>query len=106
APADTPLAALPTPTGKAAGSWRVQFAAYRSAAVAEAGWDRLRQRFLPVLKKYAPIIERVDLGPGHGVFHRLQVGPFPEHADAAALCAQLRQIRPNQPCLPVRAPPG
>ncbi|MPY71864.1 MAG: hypothetical protein GEU92_17490 [Alphaproteobacteria bacterium] len=90
---------------KPPGPWRVQFAAYRDRGAAESGWSRLRRRFAAALDPWrSPIIEKADLGPGRGVFHRLQAGPFESRTQAAGLCARIRKTAPDQSCLPVRKP--
>jgi hypothetical protein len=37
------------------------------------------------------VVERVDLGPGKGVFYRIQGGAFPDRVSAAEVCNALSQ---------------
>jgi hypothetical protein len=43
-------------------------------------------------------VESVDLGT-KGIYHRIQAGPFPDKAAAAAKCAAIKQMK--QDCLVV-----
>lgn len=43
-----------------------------------------------------PIIRRIDLGEGRGIFYRLMTGSFTSMADAEAACVKLKQN--NQFC--------
>lgn len=95
-----PAAAIPPAP---AGAWRVQLAAYRSAAMAQRAWARVRARHKEALERLSPVFERVDLG-AKGVFHRLQAGPVADLAAAATLCQRLRLAR--QTCLVVAPAKG
>jgi TPR repeat protein len=99
-PPERPAPASPptTPPADITAHWRIQLAAYHSAAEAKAAWARLEARHGAVLRGLAPHYERVDLGP-RGVFHRLQAGPIADRGAARALCARIRQAVPDQPCL-------
>jgi len=83
-----------------AAAWRVQLAAFRAAADAEAAWARFKARHGAVLSGLSPHYEQVDLGP-KGVFHRLQAGPVADRDAARALCTRIREAAPGQPCLVV-----
>jgi len=73
----------------AARGWRVQLAAYRSRAVALAGWRRLAGAHPDLLAAFEPGIERVDLGTQMGVFFRLRIGPFADARAARRMCRAL-----------------
>jgi len=85
-----PAAAPEPPPAQAAGGWRVQIAAFKERAQAEAEWGRLAQRQADLLGGLPFAIEDVDLGSDKGIYHRLQVGAFAERGEADALCAQLK----------------
>jgi cell division septation protein DedD len=82
--------------------WRVQFAALRSRKRAETSWHALISLHAEALRGMAPIYQRVDLGPGKGVFHRLQAGPFASRTAARALCRRIVDKAPGQACLVIR----
>jgi cell division septation protein DedD len=72
-------AALPT-------GYRVQIASYRSRASVKRRWAELRRKHADILGNRKLIVGRADLGPGKGVYYRLQVGPLADSAAARALC--------------------
>jgi TPR repeat protein len=95
-PAPPPKPA-PPPSEKAAPektpeapAYRVRLAAYRSIENLAKGWKMLRRAHADLLGKLTESRHRVDLGAEKGVYHRLEVGPFANRADAAALCAALK----------------
>jgi cell division septation protein DedD len=71
-------------------AYRVRLAAYRSTENLAKGWKILRRAHTDLLGKLQSSRHRVDHGAEKGVFHRLEVGPFANRADAAALCAALK----------------
>lgn len=95
-PAPTPA---PYPAPASSGAFRIQLGAFRDEAAARQEWDRLKGRYPTVLSALSLRIQKVDLGPGKGVFHRIQGGMLTEDG-AAAACAALKER--NQPCLLVR----
>ncbi|MBI4182717.1 MAG: tetratricopeptide repeat protein [Proteobacteria bacterium] len=68
----------------------VHLASYRSRAGAEKGWADILAAQKDLLGAFGPVINRVDLGPGKGVFFRLKVGPLASPAAAQDLCVKLR----------------
>ncbi len=62
----------------------------------------LKESHAELLRDVDLIIQRVDLGPEKGVFHRLQAGPFPSRTKAQALCNGIHTKTPGQACLVVR----
>ena len=50
-----------------------------------------------------PHIQRVDLGPDKGVYHRVQAGQYATIAAARNLCAAIQEKTPKQACLVVPA---
>ena len=69
--------------------FRVQLAALRSRADAEAAWRRLKRANGDLLGDLHAKIMRVDLGD-RGVFYRLRAGPLASAAMASALCSRLK----------------
>lgn len=69
----------------------IHLASYRSEAAAEKGWELLSTRFRDLLGNYGPVISRVDLGAGKGVYYRLMAGPLPDAGAARALCGSLQE---------------
>ena len=82
----------------AAGSYRVQIAAVRSAKAARAEWARLQRKNKDVLGSLTFASQKVDLG-AKGVFYRIQAGMV-ARAEARKICATLRARK--QPCLVVK----
>ncbi len=74
----------------------LHIASYRTEQAAKTGWDESVTRNKAALGSLKPIIRRVDLGAGKGVFYRLMAGTFKSVADAEAVCIQLKQN--NQFC--------
>jgi len=73
------------------GVYRVQLTALRSREAVETVWRRLKDVHADLLGGLDLNVERADLGPGKGVFFRLQVGPLADRAEARALCDELSQ---------------
>jgi hypothetical protein len=92
----------PTQTSIAAvsgGDFKVQLAAVRSDEAARQEWNRLKTRYKEELGALSLTVQRVDLGTGKGVYHRIQAGPLDEAA-AERVCTALKAK--NQACLVVR----
>jgi cell division septation protein DedD len=88
----------PEPTSKlAAGTIRVQLAAFRDEQVARAGWDKLTGKYGSLLSDLKPFVVRVDLGKEKGIFYRLQAGPLKDEKAAEKLCDSLKAQK--QSCL-------
>ena len=79
------------------GAAEVQLGAWRSAAEANAGWDKARLQAAEALDGLAPHIVAVDL-PDRGRYYRLRVSP-PVGQDRGQFCAAL--MRKGIACLPV-----
>lgn len=77
---------------------RVQLGSYKTIPVAAASWQALVGHY-PALRRLHPVIVQVALGP-HGTVERLQTGPFPTRAAAAAFCAKLKVDDPTCRVLP------
>ncbi|MGH6953760.1 MAG: SPOR domain-containing protein [Alphaproteobacteria bacterium] len=73
------------------GVYRVQLTALRSREAVETVWRRLKEVHADLLGGLDLNVERADLGPGKGVFFRLQIGPLADRAEARALCDELGQ---------------
>lgn len=74
----------------------LHLASFRSEASAMKGWQEVIDRNKEVIGSLKPIIRRVDLGEGKGIFYRLMTGSFTSMADAEATCVKLKQN--NQFC--------
>ena len=80
--------------------WRVQFAAYRSAAEAERALASLNERAGAAIGRTPRIIDIADMG-ARGVFHRIQAGPLDSAEAANKLCVLVRAVLPDQACVPL-----
>lgn len=85
------------PSPPATGTVRVQLAAFREEQVARTGWDRLMKKYSAELSGLKPVVVRVDLGKGKGIFYRLQAGPLKDKRTAERLCESLKAHK--QSCL-------
>lgn len=74
----------------------LHIASFRSEASARQGWQEVLERNKAIIGTLKPIIRRIDLGEGKGVFYRLMTGSFTSMSDAEALCVKLKQN--NQFC--------
>jgi len=104
-PVQAPTSATPRSESKptqmakpAAGTYRVQIAAVRSAEAARAEWARLQRKNEDVLGSLTFTSQKVNLG-GKGVFYRIQAGMV-ARAEARKICATLQARK--QPCLVVK----
>ncbi len=89
----------PTVTAAPLVGFRVQLAALRSRADAEAAWRRLKRANGDLLGALEAEVVRVDLAD-QGVFYRLRAGPLASAAKAGALCVRLKAR--NLDCLVVK----
>jgi hypothetical protein len=83
--------AAPAPMVAPAGAVGLQLAAYRSEAMAKAGWGKFMESDGATLSGLSPAIKRVDI-PGKGVFFRLFAAPMTPD-QAKALCARLPALK-------------
>ncbi len=74
----------------------LHLASFRSEASARQGWQEVLERNKGTIGTLKPIIRRIDLGEGRGIFYRLMTGSFTSMSDAEALCVRLKQN--NQFC--------
>lgn len=74
----------------------LHLASFRSEASAKQGWQEVLERNKATLGAFKPIIRRVDLGEGRGIFYRLMTGSFGSMAEAEGICVKLKQN--NQFC--------
>lgn len=74
----------------------LHLASFRSEASARQGWQEVLTRNKAALGPFKPIIRRVDLGQGKGIFYRLMTGSFASMAEAESVCVRLKQN--NQFC--------
>jgi SPOR domain len=75
------------------GTWRVQLGSVRSAERAQQEWAQLQKQHPDLLGSLALNVQRADLGPGKGVFYRIQGGPLSGKEAANALCDRLKAVR-------------
>ena len=90
-PAPRPaIAARSAPSVSASGSgYRIQLAALRSDAEAQATWKRLASKHRKLLAGRQPNIVRTELG-GLGTFYRVQLGPFADKGSSQQLCRDFK----------------
>lgn len=98
APAPAPAAAS-APVRITPGAFRIQVGALREQAAADAEWARLQKRYPDEIGGLAHRVQKVDLGPGKGVFYRIQSDGVSE-ATANGICAGLKAK--GQPCIVVK----
>ncbi len=101
-PAPKPVVQPPpatTVTAAPLAGFRVQLAALRSRADAEAAWRRLKRANGDLLGALEAEVTRADLAD-KGIFYRLRAGPLASAAKAGALCARLKAR--NMDCLVVK----
>ncbi|MBC6497485.1 MAG: SPOR domain-containing protein [Alphaproteobacteria bacterium GM7ARS4] len=78
---------------------RIQLGSYRQKIQTNNAWLRLLYDHSALLAAYTPYVEEANLG-AKGIFYRLQVGPFPSHADAQKICRQMKQL--GEHCLAIQ----
>ncbi len=74
----------------AADGAHVHLASYRSEKAALRGWKNLKKRHSDLLGELSPRVNEVDLGPGKGVYFRVEAGPLNDQKSAEALCQKLK----------------
>ena len=74
----------------AEGGAHVHLASYRSQEAAQRGWETLKQRHSDLLGELSRRVNEVDLGPGKGVYFRIEAGPFNDQKSAVALCEKFK----------------
>ncbi len=79
----------PTVTAAPLAGFRIQLAALRSRADAEAAWRRLKRANADLLGTLEAEVLRADLGD-QGIFYRVRAGPLASAAKAGALCGRLK----------------
>lgn len=85
----------------AAAGWRVQFASLQDAARARAIGERLQRLHGDGLDGARLFVRRADLGPGRGIYFRVQAGPFATDTAAQDACGAVRRSAPGQACMVV-----
>ena len=74
----------------------LHLASLRTEDAAKQAWLDAQSLNKTALTSLQPIIRRIDLGAGQGIFYRLMAGTFGSVSDAEAVCIQLKQS--NQFC--------
>jgi Flp pilus assembly protein TadD len=87
-PAEPPRTARKPAAGKAS---QVQFAAFRTKEKAEESWRRLVATAPEILAGIAPVIESGLSGADPNPYWRVRSAPFATRAEAAELCARLKE---------------
>ncbi|HYB10956.1 MAG TPA: SPOR domain-containing protein [Alphaproteobacteria bacterium] len=82
------------------GGWKIQLGSMRSSEEAEREWGHLQGKAPDVLGGLQLQVQRADLGPGKGVYFRIQAGPVGDQQAAAATCAKLKAAQID--CLAVK----
>jgi TPR repeat protein len=77
---------------------RIQLAAVRKDSEAAPEWARLQHVLGDAVSGLSLTVESVDLGT-KGIYHRIQAGPFPDKASAAAKCEAIQALK--QACIVV-----
>ncbi len=80
------------------GPWQIQLLAARKKPAARSAWERLVKKY-EALEGLSPVVVRADLGE-KGTFYRLRASGFETRAEAAKVCARLKEA--GQGCLAVR----
>ncbi len=75
-----------------ASGYRVHLTSIRDPAAAEGEWRRLRRLYGKLLSDLTLTVVRADLGPGKGVYYRVQGGNLTRQ-DARALCAEFSALK-------------
>jgi len=93
---------FPDPTASDAG-YRIHLTSIRNPGGARREWARLRQEFPDLLAGLDLAVAKADLGPGRGVFYRIQGGAL-SRSEAQARCMGF--AKRSVWCQVVRAPTG
>ena len=88
--------ATPLPESDGLGDYVVQLASFARSADAEATLARMTSKFSDVVGTNTLFIKETDLGD-RGIWHRLRVGYFTVHSEAAEVCAKFQSR--GQDCL-------
>ncbi|MFQ5626709.1 MAG: SPOR domain-containing protein, partial [Methyloligellaceae bacterium] len=89
-PAASATPAPPAPAATGGSGYRIQIAALRSDAEAQATWQRLVKKHRKLLAGHQPNLVRTELG-GLGAFYRVQLGPFAEKGPSQQLCNEFKR---------------
>ena len=80
-------------------SFALQLASFKNAEAAQQEWMEIQGKFPKLLDDTSAIVQPASVD-GVGKVYRLKAGPFPTHATAADVCAQL--MAAQQDCLVVK----
>ena len=86
-------------TPKKKGKALLQLGSLKGYDLAEAEWARLSKKHKDILGGCDPLIQKVDLGEGQGIYYRLRTS-FEDEASAKAACSSLKDKQVN--CLVIR----
>ena len=81
---------MPHETAAAAEGAHVHLASYRSEKADRRGWKTLKKRHGDLLGNLSSRVNEVDLGPGKGVYFRVEAGPLRDQKSAVELCKKLK----------------
>jgi len=88
----------PIQTATTTGAFRIQLAAVKTPAAAQAAWKKMTKTYPEVLKGLALNVVKIDRG-ADGALFRVQGGPFADREAAESACGKLKQK--SQACLVV-----
>lgn len=80
-------------------AFALQLASFMNPQSVQQEWTAIKDKFPKLLNKTKAIVQPASV-EGVGTVYRLSAGPFPSHATAADVCAQLRAAQ--QDCLVVK----
>lgn len=104
-PSQVARAPRPAPRSAAGYVFWVQVGSYRTAELSAAKWTQTRDRAPSLLSTVAHRIDRARVGT-RGIWHRIQIGPYPSKDLALQKCRQLKAAQVDCFILPERANTG
>ncbi|MCP4923968.1 MAG: SPOR domain-containing protein [bacterium] len=72
------------------GRFWLQLSSLKTRELAQEEWDRLKREHKTVLRKYRPVIVRINLGTAIGEQYQIHIGYFPEQGAAKKLCEKFQ----------------
>lgn len=97
--AKPPVPKVAVPKTDISKSYRIQIGSLRTAAAANAAWEKRLKQHGAILGKLSPLVKRADLGT-RGVYYRVQAGPLKDRAAATKACEALKKKKVS--CLVIR----
>jgi cell division septation protein DedD len=72
------------------GRFWLQLSSLKTRELAQEEWERLKREHKTILRKYQPVIVKVNLGAAIGDQYQIHIGYFPEHGMAKKLCEKFQ----------------